>query len=294
MTVTTLTERGNRMPLSGRQHRAWQAALLALLASSSAADAAASTAPGAPTSQSSERRVLVMDMQFGGTVNADAARTMTDLVTSYLSRINAFSVVAGSEITQVAVLEGKKQQYGCTDSSCLAALADALGARYVVFSRASNLGQTIVIQLRLFDAKEARFLERATVETSSLEALPDKLPGALDQLVRPILDPSERAALLTNRNQPAAEPPAEPAPPEKGISPLVWGGVAALGVGALLGAGTAVGAIYLNGVVTDPASSGEAKVQAQTLGPAILIGGGISCGVALLAGGLLTVIGLVE
>ena len=51
-----------------------------------------------PASQSSERRLLVMDMQFGGTVNADAARTMTDLVTSYLSRIGAISVVAGSEI----------------------------------------------------------------------------------------------------------------------------------------------------------------------------------------------------
>ena len=274
-----------------RRRRTWHAGLLVVAATAISPTAAASSAPA---SQTGDRRVLVMDMQFGGTVSADAARTMTDLVTSYLSRINALSVVAGSEITQVAVLEGKKQQYGCSDSSCLAALADALGARYVVFSRASNLGQTIMIQLRLFDAKEARFLERSTVETTSLEALPDRLPPALDRLVTPILDPSERAALLSHRPAPTSEPAAEPARAERGISPLVWGGAATLAVGALLGVGTVAGTIYFNGVVTDPKSSGVAKEQAKTLGAAILVGGGSGSAVVLAAGSVLTVIGLFE
>lgn len=45
---------------------------------------------------------------------------------------------------------------GCGDSSCLAEIAGAMGAEFVVFGDVGKLGETFVINLNLFDNNAVR------------------------------------------------------------------------------------------------------------------------------------------
>jgi TolB-like protein len=254
--------------------------LLALPARAGAAPAPASTEVGG------DRRLLVMELQHGGEVTADLAHTLTELVTIKLSELGAFYVISGSEITQVAVLESEKQKLGCEENSCLAELAEALGARYVVFGRASTLGELHVVQLRLFDASTAQFVERVTVESRTIEELTARIPASLERLVAPVLAPGRSG---TDAAAPAAAASAEAG---SGPSLLLIAGVGALGLGTLAALGTLGGTLYFNGVVADPA--GTDKSAARASGLAVLIGGGVSTLALLITGALLTGLGAVE
>ncbi len=236
-----------------------------------------------------QRRVLVMDIQHGGDVDADLAKTLTELVTARISSTGAFYVISGSELTQVATLESEKMRSGCTENSCLTELADALGARYVVFGRASTLGELRVVQLRMFDAGEARFLERATVQQAAIEDLTRDLGPATDKLIAPLLDPSERRALLQQRQD---GPDEEPADADGGGNPLMLiAGIGGVGAGLLAAGGTLAGALYYNDIVADPTSSGPAKAEARSTGAAVAIGGGIASAALIGAGAMLVLFG---
>lgn len=266
----------------------------ALVALGCAALAGAAGSARADEAADEQRRVLVMDVQHAGGVDADTAQAITDLVTGQLSGMHAFYVVSGSELSQLAVLEEAKQRGGCTDNVCLTELADALGARYVVFGRASTLGEIIVLQLRLFDAKEARFLSRANVETRTIEELSQQIEATINRLMSPILDPSERRALDGMRDQ-ADTLPADTAadePEEAGPSPLFWVGVATAGVGVLTGVGTAVGGVYFDGVVRDPEASPQQRAEAREVGQPVVIGGVAVTGLLVLGGVVMIVLGL--
>jgi TolB-like protein len=238
------------------------------------------------------RRVLVMDVQHAGGVDADTAQAITDLVTGQLSKLQAFYVVSGSELSQLAVLEEAKQRGDCTDNVCLAELADALGARYVVFGRASTLGEIIVLQLRLFDAKEARFLSRANVETRTVEELSQEIEATVDRLMHPILDPSERRAIGGMRAQDDIPGEAENDEEGDGPSPLLWAGVGTMGLGALVGVGAMIGGIYFDGAVRDPASTPAQRAEARELGQPLVIGALATSGLLLVGGVVMTVLGL--
>ncbi|MFH1809052.1 MAG: hypothetical protein ABIJ09_09930 [Pseudomonadota bacterium] len=251
-----------------------------------------SVASSPATQAAQDKRLLVMELQYGGDVKADLAHTLTELVTIKLSDMGTFYVISGSEITQVAVLESEKQKLGCAENSCLAEVAEALGARFVVFGRASTLGELYIVQLRLFDARTAQFIERVTVESRSVEELTHNLPASLDQLVAPILDPGEHRALVSRRaEQDAAEPGVNPEQ-DGGAPVLLIAGLGALGLGAVAAVATTGGAIYFNSIVADPAGTG--KTEAQASGTAVLLGGGLSSVALLATGALLTGLGLLD
>src|SRR5688572_14276841 len=100
-------------------------------------------------------RVLVLE-PTGDEVEASVRAAVASLVSIELAKNQGLEVVASTDVKKMAALEAEKQTLGCDDAgSCLAELAGAMGARYVVFGDAAKLGSLTVINLSLFDSTAA-------------------------------------------------------------------------------------------------------------------------------------------
>jgi len=189
---------------------------------------------GTPTSET----FLVLDLDHSASVSADDARTLTDLIVGEVSSQVAHRVLSGADLRNLTALEGEKQAMGCdADTSCLAELATAMGARYLVSGRLSTLGSEVILQASLFDASKAEPIARQNTRAKDLTALADRVP----EIVAALLAPLGVATTTTTTAPPAAEPD------EEGRSFLslatigAGGAVAAVGaVGVLAGGGLAI------------------------------------------------------
>lgn len=222
--------------------------------------------------------VVVLNLETSGGVESSDAELVAGLVSKALTRGEHLEVVSADDIRRLADLEAQKQALGCDQSSCLAEIAGALGARYVVFGRMGKLGDVLLVQLNLFDAEEARAIAREDLRVASLSEVPAAIDPAVRRLAGPLLPEDARAA--------ASEPP----PPGSGggllsTTLLVTGGVVAgLGAAALLVGG--VGALWANSVVEDVTAGAQDRNAAKAAGAGLVIASSVGAGVAVLGGAL--------
>jgi TolB-like protein len=211
-----------------------------------------------PTARAEDERprVLVLDLEHGGGVTADDARTIRDLVTAALSRREDLEVFAGEDVRKMLELEGERQRAGCDDdASCALEIAGALDARYVVFGNASTLGGRTIVQLTLFDARSASAVERLVVK-----AEPAQLPERLEDAVGGLLSTGSDDTLLF-----------------VGVGLLSGGVLAGVATGVL----TALGATSLD----KPGALTESEYRQLQVGTLAALGVGSVLTLGLLAGG---------
>jgi hypothetical protein len=207
------------------------------------------------------RLVLLLTLLSTGAASAESLATqgelatLTSLVTASLSADTRLEVLSAADVKEVIAFEGDKQALGCTDdSSCLAEVAGAMGARLVVFSQLGGLGSQLILTLNLFDAHEGRAQGRVVIKASSIEALGEKLDSAVTQLTssvevvegtptKLVVLEVKAAAGMSASSADAPVEESEPAEPSGMPWMLVGSGVAA-GAGALTaGAGVALVAL---------------------------------------------------
>lgn len=144
---------------------------------------------GPGIAQDEKPQVLVMDIAHSKAVDPDTSQTITDLITTELGMRSEFQTLSGEDIRRLMTLEGEKQAAGCdTDQSCLAELAGAMGARFVVYGRLSTLGKVMVLQLNLFDAMSAAAVGRVVLKARDLETFADSIGGSVNELIQPLLE----------------------------------------------------------------------------------------------------------
>ena len=144
-------------------------------------------------------QLLVLDLERGGNITEDVARTIGGLVSEEIARVPNLKVVSGQDLQQLISLEQDKQVVGCDDTSeCMAEIANALGARYVVFGRVSNLEELLVVQLNLLDAKEGRSVGRSSAQAQSLAGLPVQLRPPIFQLIEGVVPVPEEMKVAAN------------------------------------------------------------------------------------------------
>ena len=100
-------------------------------------------------------RVLFLDLT-AALVKPEEAKILTDMVSAELGQYDEYEAITSTDLRQMAALEAEKQSVGCSDSSCLAELAGAMGARYVIFGSVGKLGEKFILTLNLFDSVEAK------------------------------------------------------------------------------------------------------------------------------------------
>ncbi len=216
-------------------------------------------------------RVLVLEPS-SEVVNKPTLNTIASLMLVELSKQSGLDVISASDVKRLAELEGEKQAMGCSDNSCLAELAGAMGARYVVFGDVGQLGALIILNLNLFDSQKATAVNRTTVQSNGVEDLPSKLAAGLRELTQPL-----------NHSAAAAAPPSAPTPtPEVKSGPpspaLTWGLIGGGGVVAALGVAVDLGSPTSDNAKVDPV---------DFVGPALVLAGvgSVVIGVVLMMSG---------
>ncbi|MDP2340518.1 MAG: hypothetical protein Q8O67_06155 [Deltaproteobacteria bacterium] len=162
--------------------------VILMLALFAAADPAAppattttTTTTPAPVPAAARERVLVLDFR-NDSAREDLVRIVRDSLVVHLSRMGNLEVLSSDDLRRVADLEAQKQTLGCSDSSCLAELAGAVGARLVVFGNVGQLGQVTQINLSLLDVADAQVRSRESIELTSLEEVPNSVRAAADRM----------------------------------------------------------------------------------------------------------------
>ena len=170
------------------------------------------------------------------------------------------------EFRTLAEVEAQRSITGCDDgsASCLAEIAGALGARYVVSGTLGTLGSEIVLQLTLLDTRTTRTLARGGASGGDVAAL----RAAIDDAVVEVLAPID----LDRQSTPTRGSP---------WGAIVGGSVAALGVtGAVVG----FGGLALLDARLSPTSTATLPEKEQALElawPALWVGvGGAAVAVA--------------
>ncbi len=151
---------------------------LALLVVLALAPAARADAPVA------RWKLLVLDVNAPD-LEESQAETLTTFIAARAARFPTLDVTSATDIRDMAALEADKQQMGCDQgsTSCLAEIAGAMGADFVLSTHAGKLDGVIVVALQLFDARVASGEGRASVQGWSLAELPDKIGPALDDIL---------------------------------------------------------------------------------------------------------------
>lgn len=221
----------------------------------SAADAEARAAAG-----SGPAKLLVLE-PVGDSTPVDIRRLIASTLTVELAADHRFTVLSATDVKRLAELEADKQSAGCEDAGCLAEIAGALGARFVVFGDATQLGAVLVVNLNLFDVTKGSAVERVAVEVRDISELPARLREVARQLGRAAS--GDAGASAGPSTSPAGSSSPQP-PPQASSSMLPWvlGGV---------GATVAVGGLLVDAV--SPTSNNAAYDLVDLVGPAALLAG---------------------
>ena len=253
-------------------------------------------------------RMLIMDLK-ATRIEGDLTGLVSNVISSELSEYPEFEILTGADMRQMVELEAEKQAMGCDDdNSCLAELAGAIGARYVVFGEMGKVGSSVLLALNLFDSAEAKALGRVTLRSKNIDELMDDIPWAIQKLLKnthaergsplPSQDRSSNT-VMAKQQEPVAPPAATPrssaeAPqqaahnetpaPQKSLGGLVGGvGLMAAGLGATAYGGW--GYASFESVMNSATSTKRDRESLLTayVGSPIFIGAGV---LSLAAGGL--------
>jgi TolB-like protein len=267
-----------------------------LLASTAAAQDASSAAPApeqapaeatapAPASPSPAPApagpaiVVVLDLEPID-VDVNKVKILNGVVTDQLATYEQLEIIAQADIKQMVEFEAEKQALGCDTTSCLAEIAGALGAGYVVFGRVGSLGDVIFVQLNLFDSGKGRAVARETVEAPTLSKLPAKLRVAAAQLVEPLTG-------IAPPPMPAEAPVVTEAPAATGDTPvLMYAGLGVAGLGVVVAGVGAGAAFFFDDQAGKSELDGADKTTAITFGQASVVTAVVGGAIALAGAGI--------
>lgn len=236
-------------------------------------------------------QLLVLEFRAEG-VEPGTANLIMDVVTSAFSKTNRFDVKSGDDIAELINLEAGKEALGCDDASCMAEIAGAMGAEYVVSGRIGKLGSTYVLKIAVFNPQEGRTVGQEAIQSKSLDELPARLEPIVEKLSYQAMGEEVPAALLARIESgviPQAD--ARPADEEEGGFPTIALSLAGTGIGlgvlSIVMGAAAVGVVYWgNAVWNDATASGASKDLVKNVGTPATAG-------FLLGGALMMAVGLV-
>lgn len=246
------------------------ASITTLLAPVAHADdgATASEGSGGDGADDNKRlRMVVTDFDVSG-IPERTARIVADNLVAELRKLDGVSVVGMSEVRAMLAAEADRQTMGCAETSCLAEIADALGADVLIAGRIAILEGATVLSVRRID--QARAMVAGTVEERLASSGGNELLAAIGPTVEKLFPdiavkagatrgvPKEKALVLN--------PP--PLPPWSTLT-VAGSAVALAGVGVVLGVLAGQTAATAQKLVDDSAVSPvQGAVVVQQVGTA--------------------------
>ena len=125
-------------------------------------------------------RLIVVDINTVDEAVTGSARTgLQNALVLECQRTSALDVVSIAELRAAMKLEADRQELGCDDVSCAAEIADAYGARYVMFSALTRLGSMWTLTTSLYDSQQTRIIGRGAARSQTVPALAEGVPHAV-------------------------------------------------------------------------------------------------------------------
>lgn len=225
-------------------------------------------------------QLLVQEFTVRG-VDAATAGAISDAVGPEIDRRGYFRTLTSKDVQTLLGVERQKALLGCSPeaSSCLAELAGAMGAPFVLSGTISQIGPSLQLSLQMLDVSKAQVVARSIRIARDADTLRQLLPWAL------------------------AEATATPAPPRPSRVPgfaFIGAGGAAAAVGIALGTSALIQEQQFRhdldsgertvGLLEAPAyyrQKGDELAVQKSIGLAALLGGAalIGVGIALLPSG---------
>lgn len=145
--------------------------------------------------------VVVMDLERADEFPSEIHSTVIGAVTESLEKTRAFKALAMQDVKDMLSMEAFKQQAGCDSASCMAEIAGALGADYMISGsivQSGAEGESFVLELRLIDSAAARTAGRVSRQyTGDLPGLVKDTHTAALILVRDVLAQSSGTLALS-------------------------------------------------------------------------------------------------
>lgn len=209
--------------------------------------------PGEPTPTDDNKRVrmVVTDFDVSG-IPERTARIVADNLVAELRKLDGVSVVGMSEVRAMLAAEADRQTMNCSESSCLAEVADALGADILITGRIAVLDGATVLSVRRIEQMKAAVT--GTIEERLAGDGGNELLAAVGPTVEKLFPdialkagatrgvPKEKALVLN--------PPPLPPWSTLGVAGVA---VAVVGMGVALGALAGQSAATAQGLVDDSA-----------------------------------------
>ncbi len=124
-----------------------------------------------------------MEFVAKGGVSQDKADVLADVLAEKITRMGDVKVVTKWDITSMLNLEKQKRLVGCTTTECVNEIGGALGIEWMVSGNVSLFGETYLLNLKLFDVKNADVPSRVTRKIKGGEdELLEELPEAAHEL----------------------------------------------------------------------------------------------------------------
>lgn len=236
------------------------------VAQPASAAATASSRPVDKPAAPRRHRVLIMDLKAVG-VDASLVTVLGGLITDAVARYPSIQTISTADIRSLVELETGKQQVGCDTTSCLAEVAGAMGAEYVVFGNVGMLGTTTVVQLSLFDAAQAQAVARRSIKASTHDALATAVEPAVADLLRDLIPEEQRRAVTAVTTTTA--PTTAAAASGNDLGWMLWtGGVLSVVSGTMLAA-TYFGGLAIASAMNAPPEVLEANAI-PVVGPVMI------------------------
>lgn len=128
--------------------------------------------------------MLVLDIRAVGDVGEDRARVLTDLLVSHLRSANKYKVMGSQDVVSIIGANEQAQLAGCDDDSCMAEIAGALNAPWLVSGNLGLLGNDYVLTLKMIDSTQA---ELSNQLSQSLPETDSELPRAMEVIAYSLL-----------------------------------------------------------------------------------------------------------
>lgn len=153
----------------------WTVALALLLTSQEPAPTAAPAVAPAPALATTpapppRARILVLETRAEAAY-VEQVRAFGDLLATLLEARTDAEVIASSSVKDRLAVAADKISAGCDDTTCMTEIAGALDARYVIASRASQVGGRWLMRVELFDSQDLKVIAQATAMADGVEGL---------------------------------------------------------------------------------------------------------------------------
>lgn len=128
-------------------------------------------APSAGVGAGQALAVLPMAIKWDDFKNREGSTLLTSALAARLAQQGDYRVIAADEVAELVQNEADRQGMGCTDSGCLAELAGAMGARFLVTGDITALGSTLLWSVSLVDQGSGDVVRRVSVRGETVQAL---------------------------------------------------------------------------------------------------------------------------